>query len=262
MLAEELIQLHENPRQVPLFSARHSGMDCAAAYAAARALHDHRLAKGWRPVGRKIGFTNRNIWPLYGVYEPIWGTVYDRTLTFARAGRAELTLEGLVQPRIEPEICFGFRRAPRSSEPGEILESIAWIAHSIEIVQCHHPQWKLTLADSAADNGLHGALIVGEQWPLSMLPGVAESLPSLSVALSRNGTVLDRGTGSNVLGSPLLALSHLISVLARMDPADGLEAGETVTTGTLTDAHPVLAGELWSTELEGLPLGGLAVRFK
>jgi 2-oxo-3-hexenedioate decarboxylase len=262
MLAEELIELHEAPRQVPLFSVRHAGMDCDVAYAAARALHEHRLAKGWRRRGRKIGFTNRNIWPLYGVYEPIWGTVYDRTLTFAGAGCAEVSLDGLVQPRIEPEICFGFRRAPRSSEPGELLDSIGWIAHSIEIVQCHHAQWKLTLADSAADNGLHGALIVGEQLALSTLPGLAESLPSLSVALSRDGTVLERGTGSNVLGSPLLALSHLVSVLARMQPADELEAGEIVTTGTLTDAHPVAAGELWSTQLQGLPLGGLAVRFK
>ena len=33
-----------------------------------------------KPVGRKIGFTNRAIWPKYGVYQPIWGTVYDRTL--------------------------------------------------------------------------------------------------------------------------------------------------------------------------------------
>jgi len=48
--------------------------------AAARALHEERLRQGWRPLGRKIGFTNRTIWPRYGVYEPIWGTVYDRTV--------------------------------------------------------------------------------------------------------------------------------------------------------------------------------------
>ena len=53
-------------------------------HAAARALHAHRLAAGWIPVGRKIGFTNRTIWTRYGVYEPIWGTVYDRTLIDAK----------------------------------------------------------------------------------------------------------------------------------------------------------------------------------
>ncbi|NBO20261.1 MAG: hydratase, partial [Proteobacteria bacterium] len=39
-----------------------------------------RLARGERGRGFKLGFTNRSIWPIYGVYAPIWGTVYDSTL--------------------------------------------------------------------------------------------------------------------------------------------------------------------------------------
>ena len=57
-------------------------------------------------VGRKIGFTNRGIWAKYGVYEPIWGTVYDDTLIVAEDGKARVSLDGLSHPRIEPEICF------------------------------------------------------------------------------------------------------------------------------------------------------------
>jgi hypothetical protein len=30
----------------------------------------------------------------------------------------------------------------------------------------------------------------------------------------------------------------------------------------MTDAHPVAAGEVWSTELLGLPLRGLSVAFE
>lgn len=36
---------------------------------------------------------------------------------------------------------------------------IAWIAHSVEIVQCHHAGWKVTIADCTASNGLHGRLL-------------------------------------------------------------------------------------------------------
>ena len=68
MLARELISLHESPREVPPFSERYPSLTPQAGYAAARALHEHRLALGWRAVGRKIGFTNRTIWPRYGVY--------------------------------------------------------------------------------------------------------------------------------------------------------------------------------------------------
>src|SRR5919204_3268876 len=106
MLARELISLHENPREVPPFSERYPDLTSEAGYEAARALHEHRLAQGWRPVGRKIGFTNRTLWPRYGVYEPMWGTVYDRTLMQAPDNRAQVSLDGLVNPRIEPEVCF------------------------------------------------------------------------------------------------------------------------------------------------------------
>ena len=75
MLAEELIELHRSPREVAPFSERYPGLTPAAGYQAARALHEHRVAQGWKPVGRKIGFTNRTLWARYGVHEPMWGTV-------------------------------------------------------------------------------------------------------------------------------------------------------------------------------------------
>src|SRR5919106_1971179 len=126
MLARDLIALHDSPREVPLFSERYPGLTPQAGYEAARSLHEHRVARGWRAVGRKIGFTNRTIWPRYGVYEPVWGTVYDRTLIRAGGNRAAVSLSGLVNPRIEPEICFGLRRAP---DPANLLDSIEWVAH-------------------------------------------------------------------------------------------------------------------------------------
>ena len=254
MLAEELIELHRLPREVAPFSARYPGLTPAQGYAAARALHAHRLAAGWKPVGRKLGFTNRTLWARYGVHEPMWGTVYDRTLLFAQDGRCSVPLAGLVQPRIEPEICFKLRSAPR---PGRLLESIEWMAHAIEIVQCRHPGWRVTIADCTADNGLHGCLIVGTPVPLSE----AAALSQFEARLFRDGSLVDRGSGANVLGSPLLSLEHLVELLARQPEAPSLVAGEIVTTGTLTDAHPVHVGERWSTEIAGLPLTGLRVKF-
>src|SRR3982751_3363851 len=152
MLARELISLHESPHEVPPFSERYPELTAEAGYRAAQALHEHRVARGWRPVGRKIGFTNRTIWRRYGVYEPIWGTVYDRTLTRALSDRAVVPLEGLVNPRIEPEICFALKSAPRGSSVEALLEAIDWVAHSIEIVQSRFAGWKFKLADCTAAN--------------------------------------------------------------------------------------------------------------
>jgi len=256
MLARDLISLHEQPREVPPFSERYAGLTADDGYRAACALHAHRLARGWRPVGRKIGFTNRTIWPRYGVYEPIWGTVYDRTLIRADDDRARVSLEGLVNPRIEPEICFGLRAAPHGKR---LIDCIEWMAHSVEIVQCPHPNWKLGLADSTANNGLHGRLVIGA--PIALPDDAQQRLPAIEVQLYRAGEPVDRGTGANVLGSPLAALAYLVELLARQPEAPGLAAGEIVTTGVITDAHPVAPGERWSTRLNGVALPGLSVEF-
>src|SRR6185503_3296526 len=158
-------------------------------YAAARKLHEARMRQGWRPVGRKIGFTNRSIWRRYGVYEPIWGTVYDRTLIHAKEGFCSVSLEELQQPRIEPEIAFKLRAAPRSSASADLLESIEWVAHSIEIVQCDQPGWKTSLEHSTAFNGLHGRLIVGTAVQLDHLPELEARLPRLEMILKKGEAI-------------------------------------------------------------------------
>jgi 2-oxo-3-hexenedioate decarboxylase len=83
----------------------------------------------------------------------------------------------------------------------------------------------------------------------------------MELVLKKEHTVVDRGLGENVLGSPLLALGHLVGLLAAQPDAPPLAAGEIITTGTLTDAHPVAPGETWRTEIRGVPLPGLEVRF-
>jgi 2-oxo-3-hexenedioate decarboxylase len=230
-------------------------------YAAALALHARRLREGWRSVGRKIGFTNRGIWARYGVYEPIWGVVYDRTLIQASDGIAIVPLKGLSQPRIEPEICFGLRAAPRSSSRQDLLDAIDWMAHSIEIVQCDQPGWKTSLAHSIGANGLHGRLILGPPLQIAEVSDLASRLAAFELVLMKDGKPVDRGKGEIVLGSPLAALGYLVDLLSKQPNAPALAAGEIISTGTITDAHPVATGESWSTDIRGLPLQGLAVRF-
>ncbi len=261
-LAKELIDLHDHPRLVAPFSTRFPGLTAETGYAAARELHAHRLELGWKLAGRKNGFTNRGIWARYGVDSPMWGAVYDRTLVFSKENKAVVSLEGLMQPRIEPEICFKLKAAPpRSRNPAALLESIEWVAHSIEIVSCHHPEWKMALPDCIADNALHGRLIVGTPVAVERIAGLAAALPFLKVSLFKNREKIDQGVGANVLDSPLLSLAFLVEILAEQKNSPQLQAGEIISTGTLTDAHPVQAGETWSTDLHGFAARGLELVF-
>jgi 2-oxo-3-hexenedioate decarboxylase len=86
-------------------------------------------------------------------------------------------------------------------------------------------------------------------------------LTDFEVTLLRNDKIADCGRGAKVLGSPLLALQHLVELLAADLHNPPLRAGEIVTTGTLTRAIPVAPGETWTTQLSGIDLPGLSVTF-
>jgi 2-oxo-3-hexenedioate decarboxylase len=236
----------------------------AEAYAVLGEIERRRRAQGWQAVGRKIGFTNRTIWQRYGVWQPLWAHVWAHTVHQAGDARATLSLRRLVQPRLEPEVVFGLKAPlPVTDDPAAVLASVAWIAPGFEIVQSHFPDWKFTAADCTAAFGLHGALIVGPPLPVSEAnrDALAAALPAFTATLSRGGSVVDRGRGANVLGSPALALADLARVLAGQPQFPPLAAGEIVTTGTLTDAWPVAPGETWASDYGTLGLTGLTVTF-
>jgi 2-oxo-3-hexenedioate decarboxylase len=265
-IARELLDALDRGCTIPSIGARVAGFDWDAAYAVAAHLVKLRCARGERPAGRKIGFTNRNIWAEYGATAPIWAHVYDRTLVFATNGRAEISLAAAVQPRLEPEIAFGLRTplAAGVSDPVRVLEAVQWYAPAFEIVDCHFADWKFTPPESAADFSFHWKLVVGPPCRVagSDLSDLALRLRACRVTLEKGGRIADRGLGANALGHPAAALAHLADVLARQPQFGALSAGEVVTTGTLTAAMPIRPGENWSSRYEGLPgVTGLDLTF-
>lgn len=262
-LAEEMQAAQDACRQIEPLTARVDGFDVGAAYAVALRVHAARVRAGRVPVGRKIGFTNSNIWAEYGVYAPIWGFMYDSTVMRWEGPSATCRIGALAEPRIEPEIVLHFRAAPpQTDDPAALLASIDWIAHGFEIVQSHYAGWKFRAADTIADGALHGRLVVGAPRRVDEAGAdIGARLERFTLTLSCDGEVREHGVGANVLGGPLAAVAHLIGVLAQQPDAPPLRAGELVTTGTLTRALPIRAGETWSTKLEGIDLAGLSVTF-
>jgi 2-oxo-3-hexenedioate decarboxylase len=263
-LAHRLLDAFERGTTLAPITAQHPDFDVDAAYEVLREAEATRIARGWRPVGRKIGFTNRTIWPRYGVYRPMWAHVWDRTVTDAPEGDATLSLAHAAEPRIEPEVVFGLLASPPASDDARaVLDAVAWIAPGFEIVQSHFPAWKFEAPDCTADFGLHRALVVGPRRALddAKRDELATSLPDFELTLRHGERVVDRGAGANVLGSPALALAHLSKVLAGQPRMPPLRAGEFVTTGTVTDAWPVAAGQRWSSDYGSLGLPGLTLRF-
>ena len=262
-MAHEIMTAWAARRQIASVVARLPGFSLEQAYEVTAALRRIRRARGERPVGRKIGFTNRTIWDEYQVYAPIWGDMYATTL-LETDGSATLDLSPYLEPRIEPEIAFGLDRAP---EPGmdeaALLDCIGWIAHGFEIVHSMFPAWRFAAADTVAAFALHGAYRLGPRVPIARAPaeGWLAALANFEIGLYRDGALVDRGQARNVLDGPLSALRHLNDLLAEDRHNPPLPAGEIITTGTVTRAFPVAPGETWRTELLGIDLPPMTIRF-
>ena len=56
-------------------------------------------------------------------------------------------------------------------------------------------------------------------------------------------------------------MMHLQTALEGLPQFEPVQAGEIVTTGTLTAAMPIEPGQTWSTALDGLDVPGLRVTF-
>jgi 2-keto-4-pentenoate hydratase len=257
-VATDLLAALDANRTIDPITQKDPAFDVQAAYRVSAEILRRRRARGETPIGRKIGFTNRLIWAEYGVSAPMWAHVYDDTVTFLDEPAGRIGIAHLSQPRLEPEIVIHFAKAPAvATDEAALLSSVDWIAHGFEIVQTHFPNWKFTLADSVADFGLHGALIVGPKQSIAGIGDVAAKLRSFTIALG-NGVQRElQGAGANVLGSPLLAALHLLDVLRHQHEFEPIQAGEMVTTGTLLSPPSINVGETWTTNLSGIELPGL-----
>ena len=256
-IAQEAVSALDGARQIAPFAPRFPGFEATNAYRVAAAVRRLRQERGERVVGRKIGFTNRAVW----VDPPMWGFMYEGTVRDLAAGDPAVALAAFSEPRIEPEIVFGLAAAPTAAmDDRALLRCIGWVAHGFEIVQSIFPAWRFGASDAIAAFGLHGTLLVGPRVAPAAESWLAD-LATFEAELSCDGACADRGHARNVLGGPVPALRHLAEILSTDPNNPELAAGEAVTTGTLTRALPVRAGERWSSRLTGVALPEISVRF-
>ena len=189
-----------------------------------------RLAGGERRAGWKLGYTSAAMRAQMGIASPNFGPLTDAMLLSSPA-----LLPGIaLQPRVEPEIGLRLRRrltAPCSVD--EALEACDGALACLEIVDSVWAGYRFTLADNTADGSSAAWVAVGPSLAL-------DDLPSLPVALSVDGEVVERATGAAADGDPAAGLVWLAGQLAARGQA--LEPGDLVITGGLTSAYPLEPG--------------------
>jgi 2-keto-4-pentenoate hydratase len=263
-LSRTILAALDTRRQIAPISATRPDFGLGEAYEIVDQVIAMRLARGERVAGWKIGFTNSTIWDEYGVHAPIWGPMYAAGITACDPDETAMLASLFVEPRIEPEIVFRVATTPRADmDDAELMACLDAVGHGFEVVESIFPGWKFTAADTVAAGSLHGAFVHG---PLARI-GPAERatwierLKDFSIELACNGEMIDRGVAANVLGGPLSAFRHFVAGMAVRPMRRGIAPGDLVTTGTVTRAFPVKAGQRWSTTISGLAVPGLSLSF-
>jgi 2-oxo-3-hexenedioate decarboxylase len=260
-LAEELRDARTSKRSVPAPTTREGGFDLASAYATEAELVRMREESGHCTIGLKVGFANKAMWRALKLDTLVWAHIYDDTVQYAENDRAEVSISRMYAPKIEPEIVFKLKSAlPADADAAHALEAVEWIALGFEIIDCVYPDWKITPIDFVASYGLHAGLVVGTptRFTPDQIPALVDQLAAFTIALQKNAIVAAQGAGKNSLKSPALCLAELSSATAKAGAHLGV--GDLVSSGTLTEAQLIAAGETYTAVVDGLNVAPLTAR--
>ena len=222
------------------------------AYRIQNAVIDRKLEEGARVVGHKIGLTSLAMQQMLGVDQPDFGHILD-TMMVPDGG--SLNRQDLIYPRVEGEITFVLAedlRGPGVTVP-RVLAATKYVMASLEIVDSRVADWKITLADTIADNASSCRMVVGGR----CLPVDGLDLRLIGMVLERNGEVVNTAAGASVLGNPAQAVAWLANKLAEFDVT--LKAGELILPGALSAAVTVDTGDVVRATFDHL--GSVSVRF-
>jgi 2-oxo-3-hexenedioate decarboxylase len=223
-----------------------SDLTVAEGYEIQSALLAKRLARGERLVGAKLGLTSRAKQQQMGVAEPVYGWLTD---VMAQPAEVPLRLDGLIHPRVEPEIAFilGFDLSGPGITIHDVLDATVGVCAALEIIDSRFADFQFTAADVVADNTSAARFVLG---PTRVEPTFDLSL--VGCLLEAGGDLVSTAAGAAVLGHPAEAVARLANAVS-------LEAGWVVLSGGMTAAVPLVAGGFVSATF-GRGLGRVGVR--
>ena len=219
--------------------------DVDGAYAVQQLNTDHWVSQGRRIVGRKVGLTAKAVQLQLGVDQPDFGVLFD---DMAIADGGELLASKSLQPKAEAEVALVLKADidDVNATPETVAAAVGEVAAAIEIVDSRIADWKITFADTVADNGSSAFYVLSD----TRLPLEGLDLWTCGMALEVNGAVASLGAGVACLGHPLKAAAWLARTLAaRGQP---LRAGDVVLTGALGPMVAIQPGDVVKASIGGL----------
>lgn len=202
-------------------------------------------AQGRRIIGRKAGLTAKAVQTQLGVDQPDFGALFD-DMRVVDGGF--LDPARTIQPKAEAEIAFvlGADLPDVDTSVEQVAAAVASVHAAIEIVDSRIAEWKITFADTVADNGSSAFFVLSNQG--LALAGL--DLEGAAMEMSVNGTVVSTGVGAAALGNPLNAAAWLAQTLAGRGEA--LRKGDILLAGALGPMAVLSAGDHIEARIAGI----------
>lgn len=201
-------------------------LDVDGAYAVQTINTAFWIAEGRQLVGRKIGATAKAVQQQFGLAQPDFGALFS---DMQLPADGVLDPAAVIQPRVEAEIAFILGRDLDGSDLSleSIVAAIDGVVPAIEIVDSRIADWRITFADTVADNGSSGYFVLGSD--VRAPDGL--DLYSCGMVMEINGEIVSVGAGAACLGHPHNAAQWLARTLSlRGEP---LRAGDILLSGAL-----------------------------
>lgn len=209
---------------------------------------------GWPVGGWKIAATNARMQKSLRTDAPIRGRVFEQFITDSPA---EITGRVLLHPVIEPEfvVRLGSDLPPRDTAytREDVAAAVAAIHPGIEVAECRfvHDEKFPPLNAILADGSGSGSIVIGKaipDWP-------TQNFATTDIELSVNGTPKRHGNVGDAIQHPLVPLTWLANALTKA--GIGLQAGQIVSTGTLTGMILARPGDAFTADFG--PFGSVQV---
>ena len=251
-LGKALDQALTSVTPIAPLSEKYPDMTIEDAYQVQVAMLSHRLNRGARVIGKKIGVTSQAVMSMLNVYQPDFGYLLD-DMVFAEG--AAIPTANMIAPRAEGEIAFVLKKdliGPGVTN-ADVLAATEGVMACFEIVDSRIKDWKIKIQDTVSDNASCGAFVLGNEL---VCPSEVD-LINCGMVLEKNGEIVATGAGAAALGSPVNAVAWLANTLGRLGIP--LKAGEVILSGSLAPLIPVVAGDYLRMSINGV--GTCAVRF-
>jgi 2-oxo-3-hexenedioate decarboxylase len=243
-IANEIHNHQKNALELDKITTRYSGLTLDDAYNIQKMITEKDLQAGDSFVGWKMGLTSLAKQQSVGVNQSIYG----RLLKSMQMTRSDVSLKEFIHPRMEPEFAFLINK---KLEGANLSEQVVWdatecVMPAVEIIDSRYRDFSFNLIDVVADNASSARFIISDQ----SFPLYKYEWEKLIVTMKVNGKVIKVGKGSDVMGHPVRSVVELVKMLHTSGLA--LEPGMIVLTGGITEAIPLLRGDVISAEFDQL----------